>query len=386
MTIRSRSDAGSPGAAERGPPGEIPDPEGISRALEAWFPVAARDLPWRARRSGWHALVSELMLQQTQVARVIDAFDRFVARFPVPADLAAAPEAEVLALWQGLGYYRRARLLQAAARAICERHGGQVPSGAEELRALPGVGRYTAGAIASIAFGAREPIVDGNVLRVLSRVVGKRTRAGDAADERWAWDASARVVDAARSPAVTNEALMELGATVCTPASPRCGSCPLAARCIAAAEGSASSIPAPRKAPARRTLRWHALVDCGERGVLLETRPERGLWARMLQPPTVESEEPLRAEDLAARWGIAVREAGSFTHVTSHRTVEFRVFVPADGHPAAVPGAERVPLERLGEVPLSNAAWRTFECAGLPVRTPPSASPGRAARSARSGS
>lgn len=386
MTIRSRSNAGSRGAAEGDAPGAPPDPDGISKALEAWFPVAARELPWRTRRSGWHALVSELMLQQTQVARVVEAFDRFVARFPRPEDLAGAPEPEVLALWQGLGYYRRARLLQAAARAVCERHGGQVPADAAELRALPGVGRYTAGAIASIAFGAREPIVDGNVLRVLSRVAGKPTRAGDPSDERWAWSASAAVVAAARSPAVTNEALMELGATVCTPASPKCGSCPLASRCVAAAEGSAGSIPAPRKAPARRTLRWHALVDCGERGVLLERRPDRGLWARMLQPPTVESDAPLGEAELAGRWGVPVRESGAFTHVTSHRNVEFRVFVPADGHAASVPDAERVPLERLGEVPLSNAAWRTFECAGLPVRTPPSASPGRAARSARSGS
>ena len=386
MTIRSPSDAGSRGPRKRSTPAGLDDAKAVSDALEAWFSAAARDLPWRSRRSGWHALVSELMLQQTQVARVVDAFERFTARFPDAAALAAAPEAEVLALWQGLGYYRRARLLQAAARAICERHGGEVPTSAEDLRALPGVGRYTAGAIASIAFGAREPIVDGNVLRVLSRLAAKQTRAGDPSDERWAWEQATRVVEAARSPAATNEALMELGATVCTPASPRCGSCPLSARCVAAAAGTAGSIPAPRKAAARRTLHWHALVDCGTDGVLLERRPDRGLWAGMLQPPTVESDSPLDADELAARWGVPVREAGAFTHVTSHRTVEFRVFTAAEGHAASIDGAARVPLGRLGEVPLSNAAWRTFECAGLPVRTPPSASPGRAARSARSGS
>jgi A/G-specific adenine glycosylase len=194
------------------------------------------------------------------------------------------------------------------------------------------------------------------------------------------------VVEAARSPAATNEALMELGATVCTPASPRCASCPLSARCVASAAGTAGSIPAPRKAAARRTLHWHALVDCGTDGVLLERRPDRGLWAGMLQPPTVESDSPLGADELSARWGVPIREAGAFTHVTSHRTVEFRVFTAVEGHAASIDGAARVALDRLGEVPLSNAAWRTFECAGLPVRTPPSASPGRAARSARSGS
>ena len=386
MTIRSPSNAGSSSARAGAPPEGLRDPEAVSGALEAWFPAAARDLPWRAHRSGWHALVSELMLQQTQVARVVAAFGRFVKRFPDAAALAAAPEEDVLALWQGLGYYRRARLLQAAARAIHERHGGVVPESAAELRALPGVGRYTAGAIASIAFGAREPIVDGNVLRVLSRLAARPTRAGDPADERWAWEQSARIVGAARSPAIANEALMELGATVCTPAAPRCASCPLASRCIAAAEGSAATIPAPRKAVARRTVHWHALVDCGPAGVLLERRPDRGLWARMLQPPTVESTSPIDASELASRWGVPVREVGAFTHVTSHRTVEFRVFSVSVGHAASIDGAVRVALDRLAETALSNAAWRTFECAGLPVRTPPSASPGRAARSARSGS
>ncbi len=386
MTIRTPSEAGSRSPGQVAAAGAIRDPEGTSAALEAWFPGAARDLPWRSRRSGWHALVSELMLQQTQVARVVGAFERFIARFPDPAALAAATEADVLALWQGLGYYRRARLLQAAAKAVCDRHGGEVPAGVEALRELPGVGRYTAGAIASIAFGARTPIVDGNVLRVLSRVAGRPSRAGDPSDERWAWEQATAVVDAAAAPAVANEALMELGATVCTPASPRCGACPLASRCAASAAGNAASIPAPRKAAARRTVHWHALVDCGEGGVLLERRPDRGLWARMLQPPTVESDGAVDAGDLSARWGVRVREAGAFTHVTSHRTVEFRVYLPAPGDAARIEGATRVALDRLGAVPLSNAAWRTFECAGLPVRTPPSASPGRAARSARSGS
>jgi A/G-specific adenine glycosylase len=386
MAIRSPSSPGSGRGRPKAPVGTNPDPGTLPGPLEAWFPAAARALPWRERRSGYHALVSEVMLQQTQVARVVEAFRAFVARFPGPAELAAAPEHEVLALWQGLGYYRRARHLHAAARAVCERHGGEVPADAASLRALPGIGRYTAGAISSIAFGRREPIVDGNVLRVLSRAAGRATRVGDPADERWAWEQAGAFVAAARDPAVANEALMELGATVCTPAAPRCGECPLAARCAARAAGTAGSIPAPRRAAARRTLHWHALVDADAEGLLLEPRPDRGLWAGMLQPPTVEADAPLGAAELARRWGAPVREAGAFVHVTSHRDVSFRVFVRDGGPAPSAAGARRVSLDALGSVPLSNAAWRAFECAGLPVRTPPSARPARRARSARSGS
>ena len=386
MTIRS------PRAGGSRPSARVPRPRGpdgvkaLAAALEAWFPAAARALPWRTERSGYRALVSELMLQQTQVARVLGAFARFVERFPDARSLARAEEREVLALWQGLGYYRRARLLHAAAKAVCERHGGEVPADADALRALPGIGRYTAGAIASIAFGQRAPIVDGNVLRVLSRVGNRRSRAGDPADERWAWERAEAFVRAARDPAVANEAIMELGATVCTPAAPRCGECPAARLCAARAAGTAQSIPLPRRPAARRTLHWHSLVDHGPGGLLLVERPARGLWAGMLQPPTVEAEAPLGAGALAGTWGTAVREVGSFVHVTSHRDVEFRVFVRSGRRHPRVEGARRVTLAELPATPLSTAAWRTSECAGLDVRTPPSAAPGRRARSARSGS
>lgn len=386
MTIRSPRAGGSRRSARAPRPGGLDGVAGLAAALEAWFPAAARTLPWRSPRSGYRALVSELMLQQTQVSRVVAAFARFVERFPDAASLARAEEREVLALWQGLGYYRRARLLHAAAKEVCARHGGEVPADAEALRALPGIGRYTAGAIASIAFGQRVPIVDGNVLRVLSRVANRRTRAGDPADERWAWERADAFVRVANDPAVANEAIMELGATVCTPAAPRCGECPAAGLCAARAAGTAASIPLPRRPAARRTLHWHALVDHGPGGLLLVERPARGLWAGMLQPPTVESEAPLGVDELAGAWGADVREVGSFVHVTSHRDVEFRVFVRAGRRRPRVGGARRVPLAELSAVPLSNAAWRAFECAGLAVRTPPSASPGPRARSARSGS
>ncbi|MFM7797933.1 MAG: A/G-specific adenine glycosylase [Planctomycetota bacterium] len=387
MPIRSRPKPGSPRPAEALPSAAIADPRGVSEALEAWFPAAARDLPWRRHRSGYGALVSELMLQQTQVGRVIDAFARFMERFPTPCALADASEHDVLAAWQGLGYYRRARLLHGAARAVRDLHGGTVPATAAELQALPGIGRYTAGAIASIVHGERVPIVDGNVLRVVSRLAAHPAQAGSPPDERWAWREASRLVEAADRPGVLNEGLMELGATVCTPAAPKCGSCPLRAQCQARAAGSAADIPRPRRAAPRRAVHWHALVDVGPGGVALERRPERGLWAGMLQPPTVEADAPVEAGGLERAWGMAVREVGAFTHVTSHRDVHFRVFVPAAA--AARPDADgvlRVPAEQLASQPLSNAAWRVLEAARVPVRTPPSASAGRAARSAPTGS
>ena len=383
MAIRSRPARGSNPPPDAGWP-SIQDPASLARALEAWFPGAARSLPWRRERSGYRALVSELMLQQTQVSRVVGAFEGFMERFPTASALAEAAEGEVLAAWQGLGYYRRARLLHAAARAVVERHGGEVPGTEHALRTLPGIGRYTAGAIASIAFGERVPIVDGNVLRVLSRVAGAPARVADAASERWAWEQSARLVAQSSSPAVLNEALMELGATVCTPAAPRCGGCPAEGACAARRAGTQAAIPAPRIAAPRRTERWTSLVWVDGDSVALERRPDRGMWAGMHQPPTV----PTPGEGSAPAWTFAVREVGAFTHVTTHRTIEFTVAVPDGAGP--IPGEAgwiRAPVAGLDSYALSNAAWRTLEVAGLDVRRPPAAAAGRRApRRAATGS
>ncbi len=213
------------------------DDRQLAARLESWFRKQARPLPWRVvdRRSGrrnpYRALVAEVMLQQTQVGRVLEKYGPFLRRFPTVRALAAADEQEVLAAWSGLGYYRRARLLHCAARAIVERHRGRIPDDAAALRALPGVGRYTAGAIASIVFGRAEPIVDGNVRRVLLRIEGRAVRAKRDGNDGWCWDQAGRLVKSAASPAVFNEALMELGATVCVPRGPKCVACPIAAWC-----------------------------------------------------------------------------------------------------------------------------------------------------------
>jgi A/G-specific adenine glycosylase len=244
--------------------------------LLRWYRRSRRDLPWRRTRDPYAIWVSEVMLQQTQVATVLPYYRRFMKRFPDPTSLARAPEERVLAVWSGLGYYRRARALHAAARQVVERHGGRLPADPGALLQLPGVGRYTAGAIASIAFDLREPVLDGNVRRVLSRVLA------DPGDDRRLWAVAAELADGPR-PGDLNQALMELGALVCTPRAPDCAACPLARRCRARAGGRPEGYPR-RKAAVRGTEKVRVAVAAVRRGscVLIERpaadSPLRGAW------------------------------------------------------------------------------------------------------------
>lgn len=345
--------------------------EACAAPLERWFAGSARDLPWRRQRDGYRALVSELMLQQTQVARVVEKFEPFLRRFPTPAALAEAPEDAVLALWQGLGYYRRARLLHAAAKAIVERHGGEVPSDPEALRALPGVGRYTAGAVASIVFGRRVAIVDGNVTRVAQRVAARPGHAADPNIVAWAWDEATRFAARAERPGVANEALMELGATVCTPMAPRCGSCPLASLCAARREGLVDTIPAPKPRAARKSLVFvAACIRRADGAVLLEQRARGGLWGGLWQPPSIEDPdgEALAPEAAARRLGfdMALEPRGVVPFQTTHREIRFVVFAGSVRGKAAQleTGGRRFVTEgALADTALSNAAKKVLDAA-----------------------
>lgn len=338
--------------------------------VEAWFRANARRLPWRpdpvdGPRDPYASLVSELMLQQTQVSRVLEKFGPFMARFPTVEDLANAPEPEVLAAWSGLGYYRRARLLHAAARAVVERHAGVFPDDPAALRALPGVGRYTAGALASIVFGRREPILDGNVQRVLLRVHANDAQPADKATQDWAWERAAELVRVAESPGVLNEGLMELGATVCTPSAPRCPSCPLRRACAAFAQGRTEEIPTPKP---RAGQRDHFVVcflveDAGR--VLVETRGPSGLWAGMVQPPSLESEREIGLEQAAAALGVRdPRPVGAFVHQTTHRRVAFTV---ARGVMGASGDRRWARPDELSGLAVSNAHRRVFGFLGAPA-------------------
>ncbi len=356
-------------------------------ALLAWYAANHRRLPWRPDPGGlgepYHVLVSELMLQQTQVATVIDYFHRFLARFPTVADLAAAEEQAVLTAWQGLGYYRRARHLHRAAQAVVERHGGRIPDNLEALRNLPGVGRYTAGAIGSIAFGLPAPVLDGNVKRVFARWFAEAEAIERPAVERAMWEVAERLVaplgEAGRrkggyGPGDLNQALMELGATVCTPRTPRCLTCPMLAGCEAGRSGRADQLPVREARKDPRAV-VHDVAAIEKRGRwLFEQRGERGLWAGMWQLVTVESDGPEAGGD-DADTDAAVREAlrrrltdrlgvelgplqpiGRVAHQTTHRSITFRVWRTSVRGGRLRPGAGVWrSLSGVTELPLSNA-------------------------------
>ncbi len=260
--------------------------------LLAWYGKQARDLPWRHTRDPYAVWVSEVMLQQTRVETVIPYYERFLARFPSAEALAEADEDTVLAHWSGLGYYRRARLLHRGVREVVSEYGGEVPADPVSRRGLPGVGRYTAGAIGSIAFDREEPVVDGNVSRVLARLCGIRTPLGTAETTARLWKEAGRLVVGPR-PGDFNQALMELGAMVCTPTSPRCEDCPLHHACAARASGATNALPvkAARKAP--KSVALSAVVATRGAG------RSRRAWL-------LKSEEPL----FGGLWGLPMSKRG----------------------------------------------------------------------------
>jgi len=286
-------------------------PVPFARALSDWFTAAQRDLPWRRADiidNPYRILVSEVMLQQTTVAAVAPFFERFIARFPDVQSLAEADEADVLAQWAGLGYYARARNLQKAARAVIEQHDGEFPRDFAAILALPGVGRYTAGAVASIAFGTRAPIVDANVARVLSRVLPVEGDLKKSAAQAQLWDAATQIVEVPTvKPREINPALMELGALVCTPKNPKCPECPVAQFCVARAQNRQNQLPikTPKRAPT--PLFDVCALARNERGeVLLRRRPDQaGVWWRgMWELPRTTRAEGENAGAALARLGL----------------------------------------------------------------------------------
>ena len=270
--------------------------EFAARLLE-WFDRCGRhDLPWQRDRGPYAVWVSEIMLQQTQVATVIPYFERFVARFPDVEALAAAALDDVLALWAGLGYYARARNLHRAARIVAERHGGELPETLDALIALPGIGRSTAGAILAQAKGMRHPILDGNVKRVLARYHAIDGWPGERAVEARLWALADAHTPSERIADYT-QAIMDLGATLCTRRRPACTVCPVAETCGACRRGIQAQVPAPRPKRARPERRRAMLVVRDPVGrVLLERRPERGIWGGLYSLPELDD------DDSASEW------------------------------------------------------------------------------------
>ena len=337
--------------------------------LGRWFRANKRDLPWRRTRDPYAIWISEAMLQQTRVEVVIPYFARFLARFPDVQALAAATEEDVLALWSGLGYYSRARALRAAAQVIVERHGGVLPRMRAAWLALPGVGPYTAGAVLSIAFSAREPLVDGNVQRVLARLLAWKDPQGSPALARRAWEHALALLPrngSALDPGDWNQALMELGARVCTPRAPRCEECPLAADCFARARGLAAELPRPRSrhAPVAVRLEIALIVDAAR--VLVVRRPVGGRMAGMFELPTRElvpaaARARLWPADGAWASGAPLGEIG---HTITHHRIRATVVAAAEpGAPLAE--ARWVPMAELDVLALIGLARKALALDGV---------------------
>lgn len=282
--------------------------------LVAWFLREQRQLPWRETKNPYHIWISEIMLQQTRVDTVIPYYNRFTDRFPTPHDLAAAEQSEVLKYWEGLGYYSRVKNLQIAVQEVVEKYGGIVPDEKEIFESLRGVGPYTTGAVLSIAYGQAEPAVDGNVMRVLSRVLGIYEDIA-APKTRKLFEAAVHELIDPADPSSFNQGLMELGAIVCTPKSPMCGLCPVNDVCFAYERNAQGELPVKTKKGKTQTIQYDALVYEEAGKVAVEQRPDTGLLAGMWQYPLVESTEDRR--------GTYV---GNIKHIFSHRIWEVSIY------------------------------------------------------------
>jgi A/G-specific adenine glycosylase len=299
-------------------------PAAFAKRVVAWQRDHGRHgLPWQSTRDAYRIWLSEIMLQQTQVATVIKYYERFLARFPDVSSLAAATEDEVLALWSGLGYYARARNLHRAAREVAGKLGGAFPVTRAALEQLPGVGRSTAAAIAAFASGERGAILDGNVRRVLARHAGIGGDPGSAAVSARLWrEAEARLP--ADGIEIYTQGIMDLGANVCLPRDPRCPGCPVARDCVARVQDRIGELPGRRaRAPAkRRRIAMLVVLSRGE--VLVEKRPSSGIWGGLWSLPEFDADEPA-GEFLAREWGIVaskIEPLEPFEHAFTHFTLE----------------------------------------------------------------
>jgi len=318
----------------------VPQQRRFWKDILAWYDLHRRDLPWRASRDPYRVWLSEIMLQQTRVAAVIEHYRKFLGRFPTIEKLAGAREASVLAAWSGLGYYRRARMMHAAARAIVREHDGKFPASEEGMRALPGIGRYTAAAIASIAFDEPTAVVDGNVERVLQRVAGKRL----AAEELWA--AANQLLDAKR-PGDFNQAMMELGAVVCTPRAPACLTCPVVELCATRGELA----PAGAKAARQKKREIHYALNCREGEVFLVQRArDESLMPGMWELPELASKNGVGTPAFKLRHAITVT---NYTVRVWREAASLREF------------GKWIPMERLGKLALTGLARKILQKAEL---------------------
>ncbi len=349
----------------------------LRRQLLRWYDRCARRLPWRETRDPYRIWISEAMLQQTRVETAIPYWERFLEQLPKVEDLALAEERDLLALWSGLGYYRRVRSLQAAARVVVDQHAGQFPTDKNQALALPGVGPYTAGAVLSIAYDQAVALVDGNVLRVFARLFALEHALDSGELKRKSWGlAEALLPRRSRTrktgPGAWNQALMELGATLCKVREPDCANCPLANFCLAKAQGKTAQLPlAPRRKSATQ-VQLEQLVVLNKAGLLLVERPAKGRMAGLWELPTREcSKEPATHlypsgyPEIGANCGwSAGRELGEIRHgITRYRIRATVRLGRLEGRLRPAGSLRRVALASLERAPLTGM---TRKALGLP--------------------
>ena len=331
----------------------------LTAALLDWYDRCARNLPWRGFHDAYRTWVSEAMLQQTRVETVLSYYDRFLSRFPTLPALAEAPEADVLKAWEGLGYYSRAGNLHNGAMDVMEQYGGVLPRDPEKLKKIRGIGPYTAGAIASIAYDVPVPAVDGNVIRVLSRIYGIRTDALQPDTRKHIEELAAALVPEER-PGDHNQAVMDLGATVCVPGTPDCAACPLSSFCDACKAGDASDLPVLPKAKPQKVIPYAVLlIRSGDR-VLMRRRTERllqGLWCFPMFEGESPDEELLPVVSKKLHLSLSpLRDAGPARHVFTHQVWQMRIYeTDAEASASAPAGYEFIPLDHLKDLTLPAA-------------------------------
>jgi A/G-specific adenine glycosylase len=351
----------------------------LARALVKWYAVNARDLPWRRTNDPYCVFIAEIMLQQTQVKTVIPYYERWMRALPRVADFARARPERVLKLWEGLGYYRRARLAQTAARLIMKEHAGRFPETFDEVLALPGVGRYTAGAICSIAFNQPAPILDGNVSRVLSRLLGIAGDPRSNAVKAKLWRAAEELVIAGGEPARLNQGMMELGALICLPRQPQCPACPLRRDCFAFRRKRVEEFPTPARRAAVTQRRFIALVVSDGGRLLVRRRPARSVNAGLWEFPNVEvGVHAKNLRPLVAPYEIVAR--APFLRVR-HSITRYRILLEAyraelpAGLAAAAAGAAWKTPAQITKLPFTSAHRKVLHEAKFPLCAGQSSSP-----------
>jgi A/G-specific adenine glycosylase len=331
------------------------------KILTVWYQQNKRDLPWREKNDPYFIWVSEIILQQTRVDQGKDYFTRFIGRFPDIYALAGASENEVLKIWQGLGYYSRARNMHFAAKQIINEFNGAFPDNHSDLLRLKGVGDYTAAAIASIAFGQPHAVIDGNVYRVLSRIFGLTTPVDSTEGKREFSDLAHQLLDR-ENPAVFNEAMMELGALQCTPRNPECNRCPFQQRCVAFNLNKINTLPVKTKKTKVRNRYFYYLYILHNENIFMEKREQNDIWQNLYQLPLIESSSPLTIEELLKNdqfksmfncQGVVIEAVSDeIIHILTHQRLHVRFIEIRYPTSEVNPGWISIPPDKIADYPV----------------------------------